>query len=132
MVHLEHAEPVQQAAAAVRERIEPCAQDHVLANTGVDRVFDRVLDEPPPGCSPTGETVQLLGGQLSPQLVGESRALESRELEGEGVVEDARRGALAVEAASHSRKDRCTAWIAHRNHGSIVSRLEPGLLPVYP
>ena len=67
MIDLEDPQPVQQIVTAVSERIQPGAQDHILAYPTGGRPLHEVLGKPGPHTHPVAESHNERRGQLGPQ-----------------------------------------------------------------
>ena len=122
MVDLEDPQPIQQIVTAVREGIEPSAQNHVLAHPGGGRPLHDVLGKPGPHTHPAAECRNERRGQLGLQTFAQRQPFPARQAGREIVVNDPRLGFLTMNGPGNRRQHRSAArapvTVPHTGNGS--------------
>jgi hypothetical protein len=105
VIDLENPQATHEIVAAVGERVETGTKNHVLVDPAAYRLFDQVLREARADTDPAAEGHDVRAGKLTAKTLPEDRALITGEAESKIVVEDERRGFLAVKVTCHRSQD---------------------------
>ena len=100
---------------AVSERIQPSAQDHVLAGAVGDRLFHDVFCKPGPHAHPTAKGHKVGPGQLGAQPLLKRYPLVTGQARSKKVIDDPGRAFLAVDSPGNRCQHSCTAWLPRLN-----------------
>jgi hypothetical protein len=96
VIDFEHPQPIQQISSTVGERIQACAQDHVLGYPVADQALYEVLGVTGSYTHPSAEGQQERWLHLGPQPVTQRQALDIGEIQRQIVVKHQRRRLLAM------------------------------------